>query len=84
MSTLRQAGVKLRRHSESSRRTPSDRLTVSPAGSSTGRLSYQDRRGYETVRSIKRPFPIDELTDYLLNVSLNARTSMIKAKHLQQ
>lgn len=82
LSTLRQAGVKLRRHSESSRRPQSDRLTVSPAGSSTGKLSYQDRRGYETMRSLKRPFPIDELTD-LLNVSLNTKSFILKSRHLQ-
>lgn len=84
LSTLRQAGVKLRRHSESSRRTPSERSTVSPAGSSSSsRLTYQDRRGYETIRSIRRPFPIDELTD-LLTLSLNTKSIVIKARHLQQ
>lgn len=34
--------------------TPSDRSTVSPAGSTSGRLSHQDLVGYATIRSLRR------------------------------
>lgn len=57
-------------------------MTVSPAGSSIGKLSYQDRIGYETIRSLRRP--VDELND-LLHVGLNAKSYIVylKARRLQ-
>lgn len=82
LSTLNQTGIKLRRHSESSRRGFSDKSLGSPAGSTVSKLSYQDRRGYETMRSLKRPFPIEDLRD-LLNVSLNTKSYILKVKQLQ-
>ncbi|XP_017771831.1 PREDICTED: rapamycin-insensitive companion of mTOR isoform X1 [Nicrophorus vespilloides] len=58
--TIKTPVIKIRRHSESSRRvsmnsiTPSDKSTISPCSSSIGKLSHQDLIGYATVRSIRR------------------------------
>ncbi|GJQ71662.1 rictor [Trypoxylus dichotomus] len=57
------------RNSDSSKRfsmqsiTPSDRSTVSPPSSSFGKLSYQDRIGYQIIRELQTS---NELAEYLM------------------
>ncbi|KAK9696755.1 Rapamycin-insensitive companion of mTOR, middle domain [Popillia japonica] len=57
------------RNSDSSKRfsmqsiTPSDRSTVSPPSSSCGKLSYQDRVGYQIIRELQSS---NELAEYLM------------------
>uniref|UniRef100_A0A1Y1M3X9 Rapamycin-insensitive companion of mTOR n=1 Tax=Photinus pyralis TaxID=7054 RepID=A0A1Y1M3X9_PHOPY len=59
LSTLKTSAVRMRRHSESTRRisvqstTPSERSTISPAGSISGKLSHQDMVGYTILRSLR-------------------------------
>lgn len=43
--------------------TPSDRSTVSPPSSSCGKLSYQDRVGYQIIRELQSS---NELAEYLM------------------
>ncbi|XP_018335071.1 uncharacterized protein LOC108743965, partial [Agrilus planipennis] len=62
LSTLKTSGLKMGRGGEPTRRisvqsysgtTPSDRSTVSPAGSTSSRLSYRDLMGYAKLRSLR-------------------------------
>ncbi|KAF5269709.1 hypothetical protein FQA39_LY08632 [Lamprigera yunnana] len=59
LSTLKTSAVRMRRHSESTRRISlqsiamSDRSTISPAGSVSGKLSHQDMMGYTILRSLR-------------------------------
>ncbi|KAK5644405.1 hypothetical protein RI129_005705 [Pyrocoelia pectoralis] len=59
LSTLKTTAVRMRRHSESTRRisvqstTPSERSTISPAGSISGKLSHQDMVGYTILRALR-------------------------------
>lgn len=60
----------------------SDRSTVSPAGSWIGKLSYQDRIGYATVRSIRRQYPGEDLTD-ILHGSISSKSYIVYIKARQ-
>ncbi|KAK4875147.1 hypothetical protein RN001_011569 [Aquatica leii] len=59
LSTLKPPAVRMRRHSESTRRVSlqnvgfSEQSTISPAGSISAKLSHQDMVGYTKLRSLR-------------------------------